>query len=243
MSFYKNVKVLSTNIKDYSLDIENLNAILGNLSLKTSSMLKQFHNNTNMPIAVMEIIAKYSHKNPHESEWDTRRNSDTNASGYKNPLPAAFILDSMSNIFKLFNKLGSVGDLKIKDIKAFKYSIYAFNESSNNCLSLAKSQEDFDSNHSDLFYIELELKINNKIHDFGVLISIGGASSSCTAVSGANHSSVKRKELTSYWFPKIDEYFTVNESKNFGPNSKNFGIICDFVESCRKSVTERRNEL
>lgn len=228
MAFYEGDGFVpkTQNTNEY---LELIKGMCGMLRSDQKEMVMSFAEGTRLPYDFMKEIVKLCASRVIDGSWNKTRGGSYTGSNYEAALPHAIVIEDVSDLIPFFNKIQGLGHLKITDIKALEYSIYAFNDKADHWASLAKDVSIFNGYNTDMYNMSFVFTDEaGKKTPFALNISLNRCK-----VGKLTRNNEKRASLLEYWFPKFDQYF------HKSTNKVNEAIIRDFVNDCRTAVKER----
>lgn len=231
MAFYEGAGPDFHKVDTSSDYLKSINGLCGMMRSEQRDMIMAFAEGTRLPYDFMKELIKIRATSVSDGGWQKTRYHSYSGGGYEAALPHAILIEDVSQLIPFFNAVQKYGSLKISDIKALEYSIFAFNDKPDHWASLAKSVSRFNDYSTDLYNMMFVFTDTyGKKTSFSLNINV----SRCK-VGKLSSSLEKRASLLEYWFPKFDQYFHKNEDKI------NETVIKDFVQDCRTAVKERQD--
>lgn len=216
MSLYEDFNQANTTEQTFLSNIENLTVqrqmlvmLESGLTLKAAKIIYQCVND----------------KLTNQTSWDRDREAWGNIEETKCLGLPAFLLNDTTKLEKMLKQLSDIGQIRLMDIMAYEYPIYAFNTKPEHFISLKNDRVKFTEVEETLYGLQMALTIGGVKHLFAINISIYE-----TVVNKTGNSSSRRKELKDVVFPYVDNWFQINASE---PTRANIQM---FIESCRASV-------
>lgn len=230
MAFYEDCGPITPVVTQDNY-ISMINGLCGNMRSDQKEMIMAFAKGTRLPYDFIKELIKLRAERLSDGSWQKTR-SGSYRGDFEAALPHAILVNDMDNLIPFFNAVQKYGSLKISDIKALEYSIYAFNDKDDHWASLSKNVNEFNGFNADLYSMMFLFTDFNGIKTpFSLNININRVKAGKLTTARDIRSS-----LLTYWFPKIDEYFHKGEGK------ANTAVINDFIQHCRDAIKERRDD-